>query len=70
MLLYDIGKGDIFGMDSVTVDEPGETIRLWIVQIGNSQYVVTTQTGASADPDDVRVLEKMVESITWGRERS
>lgn len=51
--------------ESVRADEPGDVIRLWIVEVGNERFIFTAQTPPNATQADVDTLTRMVESITF-----
>ncbi len=51
--------------EPVWADQPGEVIRLWILQVGEERFIFTAETPPDATQTDVDTLTRMVESITF-----
>jgi len=51
--------------ETVSVDQPGDVVRLWIVQVADERFIVTAETPPEATQADADTLTRMVESITF-----
>ena len=65
---YNLYSGGDFGAslyETVSVDQPGDVVRLWIVQVADERFIFTAETPPNATQGDVDALTRMVESITF-----
>jgi hypothetical protein len=46
-------------------DQPGDVLRLWIVQVADERFIFTAETPPDATQADLDTLSRMVESITF-----
>ena len=51
--------------ERVGADQPGDELRLWIVQVADERFIFTAETPPDATQADVETLTRMVESITF-----
>jgi hypothetical protein len=51
--------------ETVWADQPGDVLRLWIVQVADERFIFTAETPPAATQADVDTLKRMVESITF-----
>ena len=51
--------------ETVWADQPGDMVRLWIVQVADQRFIFTAETPPDATQADVDRLTSMVESITF-----
>jgi len=51
--------------ETVWADQPGDVVRLWIVQVAGERFIFTAETPPDATAADVDALTRMVESITF-----
>ena len=51
--------------ETVWADQPGDVVRLWIVQVADERFIFTAETPPDASQADVDTLTRMVESITF-----
>ena len=50
--------------ETVSVDQPGDVVRLWIVEVADKRFIITAETPPDATHADVAALTRMIESIT------
>ena len=65
---YDLYSGGDLGAslyETVWADQPGDVVRLWIVQVADKRFIFTAETPPDATQADVDTLTRMVESITF-----
>jgi hypothetical protein len=65
---YELYSGGDMGaslFETVGADQPGDVLRLWIVQIAGERFIFTAETPPDATQGDVDTLTRMVESITF-----
>ncbi len=63
--LYSGGDLGASHYETVWADQPGDIIRLWIVQVADERFIFTAETPPDATHADVDALRRMVESITF-----
>ena len=51
--------------EPVGADQPGDVIRLWILQVAQERFIFTAESPPDATQADVDTLARMVESITF-----
>jgi hypothetical protein len=51
----------------VRADQPGDVIRLWIVEVADERFIFTAETPPDATQADIDTLTRMVESISFRR---
>lgn len=64
-ILYKGGDLGASTFETVRADQPGDVVRLWIVQVADTRFIFTAETPPDATQDDVDALTRMVESITF-----
>ncbi len=65
---YELYSGGDLGaslFETVGADQPGDVVRLWIVQVADERFIFTAETPPDATKADVDTLTRMVESITF-----
>lgn len=65
---YELYSGGDLGAslyETVWADQPGDVVRLWIVQVADERFIFTAETPPDATQADVDTLTRMVESITF-----
>ena len=63
--LYSGGDLGASLFERVWADQPGDVVRLWIVQVADERFIFTAETPPDATQADVDTLTRMVESITF-----
>jgi hypothetical protein len=51
--------------ETVWADQPGDMVRLWIVQVADKRFIFTAETPPDATQADHETLTRMVDSITF-----
>lgn len=64
-ILYRGGDLGASTFETVRADQPGDVVRLWIVQVADTRFIFTAETPPDATQADVDALTRMVESITF-----
>lgn len=63
--LYSGGDVGASLYETVWANQPGDVVRLWIVQVADERFIFTAETPPDATQADVDTLTRMVESITF-----
>ena len=63
--LYSAGDLGASLYETVGADQPGDLVRLWIVQVADERFIFTAETPPDATQPDVDTLTRMVESIAF-----
>ena len=50
--------------ETVGADQPGDVVRVWIVQVADKRFTFTAETPPDATQAGIDTLTRMVESIT------
>jgi len=64
-ILYSGGDLGASLYEQVRADQPGDVVRLWIVEVADERFIFTVETPPDATQADVDTLTRMVESITF-----
>jgi len=67
---YDLfmgGDSDTSYFETVTADQAGDVVRVWLVELGDERLVFTAELPPDATGADADALTRMVESITFPR---
>jgi hypothetical protein len=65
---YNLYSGGDLGAslyETVRADQPGDVVRLWIVQVAERRFIFTAETPPDATQADLDALTRMVESIRF-----
>ena len=65
--LFSGGDAATSYFESVTADQPGDAVRVWLVEVDGESLVFTAELPPDATQADEDTLEGMVESITFRR---